>query len=229
MFAELRLSGMNDYEIYQFVKSIVFRSTNTTFGISQSDSKLLELIADTRTELYDRASDDALINIAARYEYYDSQARITNIEPISLMSKSDIEKYLRSVTSPDEYLNSKRDISGFPLSTLMGTGDSELYFATVSGDSMIGASIDETDVLIYKQTGGQVANNSIIIAKVNGNVFVKRIKYDSESIYLVSENPKYNPYRITKDVDFKIIGEVCGSIRQIAQGFGAKSDKSLNY
>ncbi len=228
MSAALRLSGMNDYEIYQFVKSIVFRSANTSFGISQSDSKLLELIADNRAAIYDRASDDALINIASRYEYYDSQTRITNIEPISLMSKSDIEKYLRAVTSPDDYLNSKRDISGYPLGHLMGTGDSELYFATVSGDSMIGASIDETDVLIYRQTA-QVANNSIIIAKVNGNVYVKRIKYDSESIYLVSENPKYSPYRITNDVDFKILGEVCGSIRQIAQGFGTKSDNNSNY
>ena len=100
----------------------------------------------------------------------------------------------------------------------MGTGSSELYFATVTGDSMIGASIDETDVLIYRQTD-QVQNNSIVVAKVNGNIFVKRIKYDSESIFLVSENPKCRPFRITKDVDFKILGEVCGTIRQIPPGF----------
>ena len=99
----------------------------------------------------------------------------------------------------------------------MGAGDEELYFATVSGDSMIGASIDETDVLIYKQTE-KVRNNAIVIAKIIGDTFVKRIKYDSDSIYLVSENPKYHPIKITKNMDFKLLGEVCGSIRQINEG-----------
>jgi len=47
---------------------------------------------------------------------------------------------------------------------------------------------------------------------------VKRIKYDSDSIYLVSENSKYHPVKITKNMDFKLLGEVCGSIRQINEG-----------
>ena len=214
MCGEQRLEAMSNYEIYQFVKSIVLRSAFSTAPLSNSDRNLLELIENQIPDIYRQAGDDALINIAMRNVIHDSEARISNIEPISLMNKPELENYLRSTIDTNR---SRRNISRNTLGSLMGAGDEELYFATVSGDSMIGASIDETDVLIYKQTE-KVRNNAIVIAKINGDTFVKRIKYDSDSIYLVSENPKYHPIKITKNMDFKLLGEVCGSIRQINEG-----------
>ena len=50
MSADSRLSQMSEYEVYQFVKAIVFRSLSLSIGISESDSKLLELISEERSE-----------------------------------------------------------------------------------------------------------------------------------------------------------------------------------
>lgn len=205
---------MSNYEIYQFVKSIVLSSSSVPGSITKSDRNLLENIEKFHPEIYERAAEDALVNLAMRNQFLDTHYRITNIEPISLMNKSELEKFLRSSIDTNHV---PRNISPLSVGNLMGVGEKELYFATVSGDSMIGVSIDETDVLIYKRTD-KVRNNSIVIASIDGNTFVKRIKYDADSIYLVSENPKFHPIKITKDMDFKLLGEVCGSIRQINEG-----------
>lgn len=209
-----RINNMSNYEIYQFVKSIILRSSSLPNSIAHSDRDLLENIEKLYPEIYERAGEDALVNLGMREQLLDTQSRITNIEPISLMEKCELEKFLRS--SIDDK-HTSRNISPLSVGSLMGVADEELYFATVTGDSMVGVSIDETDVLIYKRTE-KVRNNSIVIASINGNTFVKRIKYDLDSVYLVSENPKYHPIKITKNMDFKLMGEVCGSIRQINEG-----------
>ncbi len=218
MNASDRNKNMTPYELYQFVKSMILRSSNSPLSITLSDRKLLENIEQDHPEIYDRAGEDALVNLSMRSQLLDLQSGISNIEPMALMDKSELENYLRSSVDIN---HQSRNISPLSLGSLMGAGEEELYFATVSGDSMIGASIDETDVLIYKRTE-KVRNNSIVIARVNGNTFVKRIKYDLDAIYLVSENPRYNPIRITKEMDFKLLGEVCGSIRQINEGLQSR-------
>ena len=61
-----------------------------------------------------------------------------------------------------------------------------------SGDSMIGAGIDEGDYILVKQQN--TANEGeIVVAIVDGNTTIKRIHYDdaNQQYVLCPENPRY--------------------------------------
>jgi len=76
------------------------------------------------------------------------------------------------------------------------------FFLRVVGDSMIGARINDGDlVLIRKQPCAE--SGQIIACRVNGDeVTLKRFKLKDNSIFLLPENSNYEPI-ILNDNDFK--------------------------
>ena len=79
----------------------------------------------------------------------------------------------------------------FPLpESILDNGD--YFILEASGDSMIGAGIDEGDYILVKQQN--TANEGeIVVAMVDGNTTIKRIHYDNNNkkYVLCPENPKY--------------------------------------
>lgn len=89
------------------------------------------------------------------------------------------------------------------------------YFLRVKGQSMINVGIMDGDLLAVHQQ--QVAeNNQIVVARVDGDVTVKRLK-KSRSKYQISllpENPDYSPIDVDlRHQDFAIEGLAVGVIR----------------
>ncbi len=82
------------------------------------------------------------------------------------------------------------------------------YFALrVQGDSMLNAGIRDKSVLVvHKQAYAE--NGDIVVALINGEATVKRFKLYGENIFLMPENPTYEPISITKNDDFLVLGKV---------------------
>jgi DNA polymerase V len=88
------------------------------------------------------------------------------------------------------------------------------FFLRVSGDSMIGAGIHEGDLLIVDRSL-EPTNNKVIIAAVNGELLVKRLRLKRQKIYLESENPAYSSFLVTEEMDFLIWGVVTNVVHAL--------------
>lgn len=101
------------------------------------------------------------------------------------------------------------------LHELLVTNPSATFFVRVSGDSMEGARIFDGDVLVVDRSRTP-KHNSIVIAAINGEMVVKRLQRRPDGAYLVSENDRYAPVRLTEADDCFIWGVVTGSARSLA-------------
>ena len=73
-----------------------------------------------------------------------------------------------------------------------GSGGGELFALTVRGDSMKDAAILEDDVVIVRQQP-TADNGQIVVALIDDEATVKRLKIEKGHIWLMPENPDYQP------------------------------------
>ena len=109
----------------------------------------------------------------------------------------------------DEYLEGKLDLNQHLVHHPLAT-----YFVRVSGDSMLGAGIHPGDLLIVDRSE-EARNGKIVIAVVNGELLVKRLKFEGTQAYLVAENPDYPELKITEAMEFQIWGVVTNVIHPV--------------
>ena len=88
------------------------------------------------------------------------------------------------------------------------------FFVRVKGYSMIGCSITDGDLLVVDRSLN-IQNNSIIIAYLNGEFTVKRVKKAHNCLYLLPENKHFEPIRISDKSDFEVWGVVTHVIKQV--------------
>lgn len=87
------------------------------------------------------------------------------------------------------------------------------FFVRVAGDSMIGVSIQDGDILVVDRSKTPIDDN-IVIALVNGEYTVKRLSIKDEVIELCPENPDYSPIRLSGMDELIVWGVVTGLARQ---------------
>ncbi len=75
------------------------------------------------------------------------------------------------------------------------------------GDSMVDAGIQNSDVMVIDRALTP-KNNDIILAVVNGEFTVKRIKKSEDELYLMPANENYKPMKITEGMNFQVWGVV---------------------
>ncbi len=86
------------------------------------------------------------------------------------------------------------------------------FFVRVEGDSMEGAGIFSGDILIVDRSI-VAASGHIVVAAVYGEMVVKRLAREGNSLLLVSENADYKPIRLAEAEDCFVWGVVTGSVR----------------
>lgn len=84
----------------------------------------------------------------------------------------------------------------------------EDYFALrVHGDSMKNVGIvDKSIIVCHKQETAE--SGEIVVAMLNGEQTVKRLKVHGANIYLMPENPDFLPIPVTPTDDLVILGKV---------------------
>ena len=88
---------------------------------------------------------------------------------------------------------------------------SSTFYIYVKGDSMIDSGIFDGDLLIVDRSL-EVKSNSVVVAVIDGDFTVKKIKKDSGNLYLIPQNKKYKPILLENNMDFQIWGIVTHTI-----------------
>ena len=88
------------------------------------------------------------------------------------------------------------------------------FYARVSGDSMIGAGLDDGDLLVIDRSLN-AENGKIAVCLVDGEFTVKRIKKEKSKFYLIPENKKYKPIELKEENELIIWGIVSYVIKKM--------------
>ena len=87
------------------------------------------------------------------------------------------------------------------------------FYVYAKGDSMINSGIHDGDLLIVDRSLNP-GLKSIVIAVINGEFTVKRIRKINKELYLMPDNDSYKPIQITTDMNFQIWGIVTHTIHK---------------
>ena len=91
---------------------------------------------------------------------------------------------------------------------------STTFYGRVKGDSMINAGLNEGDLLIIDKSLEPI-DDKIAVCFIDGEFTVKRIKIEKDIVWLVAENEKYKPIKVTAENDFIIWGIVTTIIKTV--------------
>lgn len=86
------------------------------------------------------------------------------------------------------------------------------YLLRVKGDSMINAGIHDGDLIAIKKSG-HAREGAIIVARVNNEVTVKRLRIGTHHVSLLPENDAYQPICVAR-ADLVVEGVFVGVVRQ---------------
>ena len=88
------------------------------------------------------------------------------------------------------------------------------FYARVSGDSMVGAGLDDGDLLVIDRSKNP-ENGKIAICLVDGEFTVKRIKREKNKLFLIPENKRYKKIEIKEENELIIWGVVEFVIKKV--------------
>jgi len=87
------------------------------------------------------------------------------------------------------------------------------YLLRVEGDSMIDDGIIDGD-LVGVHRSADARDGQTVVARLDGELTIKRLALDAEGVRLLPRNPAYAPIRVPTGADFAIEGLFCGLVRQ---------------
>ena len=86
------------------------------------------------------------------------------------------------------------------------------FFVRVQGDSMTGAGIHHGDLLVVDRAL-EPKSGAIVVAVINDELTVKRLKIEGARIWLMPENPRYPALEIREGMELVIWGVVAHAVR----------------
>ncbi len=88
------------------------------------------------------------------------------------------------------------------------------FFVRAIGDSMVGAGIHCGDLLVVDRSL-EPRDKSVVIAVIDGELTVKRIRIKKKKFTLEPEIENYSVQEITEDTDFQVWGVVTNVIHAL--------------
>ncbi len=108
-----------------------------------------------------------------------------------------------------DYLEGLLDLNEYLIKNKAAT-----FFARVEGDSMIGCGIFPGDIVIVDRSL-EAGNNSVVLARYDGEFTIKKLRIEKGELFLVSENESYPPIKINEELEFVIWGVVTTVIHKV--------------
>lgn len=87
------------------------------------------------------------------------------------------------------------------------------YLLRVQGDSMRDDGIFDGDLVALRQAS-TAENGQTVVARIDGEITIKRLKITARGIRLLPRNPDFAPIEVLKHADFAIEGLYCGLVRR---------------
>ncbi len=108
----------------------------------------------------------------------------------------------------DDHIENKLDLNEF-----LVRHPSATFLVRVTGNSMIDVGIQENDVLVVDKCLTP-SDGKIVVAALDGQLTVKRLKLIKSKAYLISENKNYPPIEIKEGNQLHIWGVVTSVIHK---------------
>ena len=129
------------------------------------------------------------------------------LKPVAARSRLPLPLYLAPVSagfpSPaEDYLDKALD-----LNELLVAHPAATFYVRASGDSMRDAGIHSGDILVVDRAV-EPTHGRVVIAALNGELTVKRLRHTGGRLFLVPENPDYAPLEVSPEASFEIWGVV---------------------
>lgn len=109
----------------------------------------------------------------------------------------------------DDYIDKHIDLNEYIIKHPAAT-----FFVRVKGHSMQDSGISDGDLIVVDRALVP-NNNTIVVAFLDGEFTLKRVRVKERELYLVPENSSYEPIKITEDMDFQVWGVVTYCIKEI--------------
>lgn len=106
------------------------------------------------------------------------------------------------------------DESKISLDNVLVKNREATFYAKATGNSMIGAGIDDGDVLVIDRSI-EPQNNKIAVCFIDGEFTIKRILVEKDCVYLMPENKNYQPIKVTDENELIIWGMVTYVIKSV--------------
>ena len=106
----------------------------------------------------------------------------------------------------DEYIEKTLDLNSYLVRNKAAT-----FFFRVMGDSMVGANINDGDMLVVDRSI-EPRHRHIVLAVINNEYTVKRLHQLDGVIELHAENPAYPPIRFQEHEELQVWGVVVGTV-----------------
>ena len=87
------------------------------------------------------------------------------------------------------------------------------YLLRVKGDSMREDGIFDGDLVAVHRTS-EARNGQVVVARIDGEITIKRLEMRTGHLRLLPRNPDYTPIEVPPGADFAIEGIYCGLVRQ---------------
>ncbi len=142
------------------------------------------------------------------------ETRVIDIKTCDQESLCVLPLYLESIAagfpSPAaDYVEGKLDLNEFLIKHPAAT-----FIVRVTGDSMEGAGIHSQDLLVVDRSLEPV-DGRIVIAVIDSELTVKRLRKKAGKIWLMAENAEYPPIPISDDATLVIWGVVTAVIHPV--------------
>jgi DNA polymerase V len=119
----------------------------------------------------------------------------------------------------EDYLEESLDISRYLVRRPKTT-----FFMRVEGDSMVGAGINDGDLLVIDRAE-TARDGAIVVARVNDEFCVKQLQLIKGRCWLYPANEKYQPIEITDGDDAEVWGVVTHAITDLNQHKSLRNKK----
>lgn len=124
--------------------------------------------------------------------------------PVPILGRVQAGRLTEAIEAPEGYL------------TVAATGEEASFFALrVRGESMTGAGILPGDLVIVRQQD-RAADGAVVVALVDGEATVKRLRTRGSRLELVAENPEFASIVPTRPGEVRILGRVVEVRRRLA-------------
>ncbi|MCK4932497.1 MAG: repressor LexA [Candidatus Aminicenantes bacterium] len=115
---------------------------------------------------------------------------------------------------PAGYPRESFDLSGEAVDVpdwMVGRKRGNIFCIQVDGKSMVDAYIDDGDRVLVERTNSASSGEMVVAFLDDDSVTLKRLRIENESVFLVPENPEFEPIRVK---ELRVLGRVIGVLRK---------------
>jgi DNA polymerase V len=109
----------------------------------------------------------------------------------------------------DDYVEDRLD-----LNELLVQNSEATYFIRVKGDSMVGAGIHPGDLIVVDRSLAPL-DGHVVVAEVDGDLTVKRLRFVADQPELHPENPGYPVIRFKEGQELRVWGVVTSAVHAV--------------